>query len=485
MGPGDTGDCEDFALTKMQDLINSGFNVKNLQMAWGQTEKGGYHAFMVIQTSNRGTLVLDNRYPNVMKLENVPYRIFGYQKAGQTWAKFTTQLTDVPIEYMTCNSMAFADGDEVIVKFEDQDWNQPKVIGFHYVPGTCELSIYQIGGLFTLGNGSIDELPPPDERPSGTQIYDPIDDDWLSVAEMPGTVTPIAVEYPMTIRACLGSTTDVSNIWVIGGLIREYYYVFQLLPEYPIKRCDKYNKGLNIWTERQEFPGVPRSFVQGWYLSGSTYIIGGSDYETTEAGEPVIYHDSHNDFDKFNDETDSWISLANYYTSLYLHTTFKLGGNGYIAGGSSGNWGDIYTDYDFSSVTAVTRKYDPDSSTWSFVQNLDEPKILAAGFNLSSTGKGYVAGGEYATGPPGPESSFYRKNLLEYDPDLDTYQNKTPLANWFSRLNAASAGQYGYLNLNSGDDDNKRFQQYDGLADTWTGKQNSSYGIAWYSALSA
>jgi len=46
-------------------------------------------------------------------------------------------LSSVPIEYMTCNSAAFEDGDQVVVRFENQDWEQPKVIGFRSNPRPC------------------------------------------------------------------------------------------------------------------------------------------------------------------------------------------------------------------------------------------------------------------------------------------------------------------------------------------------------------
>jgi hypothetical protein len=49
----------------------------------------------------------------------------------------TTYLVNVPIEYMDCNAGAFNVGDEVLVEFQDQDWNQPVVIGFKEQPKEC------------------------------------------------------------------------------------------------------------------------------------------------------------------------------------------------------------------------------------------------------------------------------------------------------------------------------------------------------------
>lgn len=46
-------------------------------------------------------------------------------------------LSDVPIEYMNCNSGAFETGDDVVVKFTGQDWENPKVIGFKDNPRPC------------------------------------------------------------------------------------------------------------------------------------------------------------------------------------------------------------------------------------------------------------------------------------------------------------------------------------------------------------
>lgn len=49
----------------------------------------------------------------------------------------STSLTAVPIEYMQCNATAFDDGDEVVVQFVEQSWDNPKVIGFVSNPKSC------------------------------------------------------------------------------------------------------------------------------------------------------------------------------------------------------------------------------------------------------------------------------------------------------------------------------------------------------------
>lgn len=68
-------------------------------------------------------------------------------------------LNNVPIEYLSCNGAAFEEGDKVVVKFEDQDWNSPKVIGFVSNPKSCgpilifKIKIVSAETIFTERNG--------------------------------------------------------------------------------------------------------------------------------------------------------------------------------------------------------------------------------------------------------------------------------------------------------------------------------------------
>lgn len=49
----------------------------------------------------------------------------------------TPTLSGVPFNYMDCDSAAFSEGDSVIVRFREYDWNQPEVIGFASNPQPC------------------------------------------------------------------------------------------------------------------------------------------------------------------------------------------------------------------------------------------------------------------------------------------------------------------------------------------------------------
>lgn len=68
-------------------------------------------------------------------LEQVTSRAKGIDvtaKPGMSWV-----LENVPIQYMNCNAWAFENGDDVLVKFQNYDWDSPVVIGFKDHPRPC------------------------------------------------------------------------------------------------------------------------------------------------------------------------------------------------------------------------------------------------------------------------------------------------------------------------------------------------------------
>lgn len=47
------------------------------------------------------------------------------------------EFTDVPIEYMTCDSMAYENGNSVLVEFKNKHFDEPVIIGFRSNPKPC------------------------------------------------------------------------------------------------------------------------------------------------------------------------------------------------------------------------------------------------------------------------------------------------------------------------------------------------------------
>lgn len=80
------------------------------------------------------------------------------------------ELESVPISYMDCNGLAFEDGDEVVIEFQNNDWNQPRVIGFVGPPQECSETRYYSVMFFKPSWGSSD-LPDTVFQVSGEKYF--------------------------------------------------------------------------------------------------------------------------------------------------------------------------------------------------------------------------------------------------------------------------------------------------------------------------
>jgi len=82
----DRGDCEDYVLTKRNQLDKLGWSkIKDLAIALCWTETGGYHAVLVAKT-DKGDYVLDNRHNTVKDWAALPYRWNKIQD-GKKWRR--------------------------------------------------------------------------------------------------------------------------------------------------------------------------------------------------------------------------------------------------------------------------------------------------------------------------------------------------------------------------------------------------------------
>ena len=451
MSPGDTGDCEDFALTKMQELLDYGVDVKNLQLMLCEVVTGQHHAVLAIQTSNRGTLILDNRYNSVMLIGNVPYRFYAYQSAGTDFKSYTARLEAISIEYMNCNALAFADGDSVVVEFSDQDWNQSKVIGFKASPQTCIKDFYQFGGTRNVNwvlSGGV--MRPDIGEYTGAQRYKYGTDTWEEEPVLPGLVTIGAYDYQEALQSRIMAISDEgSKTWVIGGCITTAAYnpIGGTRPTYVIKTNDRYNKGLRAWTSRADMPTPERSMGHGFFLSGEIYIYGGSEYYTeVDPNSPVGVYPTYNDFDKYNDNTDVWASLPGALGLSQNHATFKILGKGYLCGGSSNNW-ETDDGVPGAGKTGCS-EYDPVEASWESKTSMPGARLGAAGCHILSRDKGYVVGGD----------RFTLNSHLEFDAIANSWTAKAslPLPLNFDHGQSVGAGDSESFHcINSGADLNK------------------------------
>lgn len=393
MGAGDPGDCEDFALTKQQALIDAGYNAKNLQLAWGYTETGGGHAFLLIQ-SNRGTLVLDNRYQTVMQLENVPYRVQGYQRAGQTWANFTTKLEAVPIEYMSCNAAAFSDGDAVLVKFEGQDWSSPKVIGFKENPAACEFSMYAFWG----------------NDPSGAY-------EQAFKIDLSTQVAAIIATYqflnPFN-REAVASFKAGASIHLVGGYAQNITYGLYEQSAAVLNNNTQYNTATGVYAEKTEVPAPVRSMSAGFSLGAYGYSIGGGKYFDPDYVSGYLTGNVYPDNDQYYPTTDAWSAKTDCPLSRMGARGFAVNGKLHILNGH-----DDFIAYsgpgDGNNVQSGHTAFDPDADSWQSMTDIDEPRTL--GNHCAIGDNGYAFGGFIFTGAYSTATQIDRV----YTPGTDTW----------------------------------------------------------------
>lgn len=82
-------------------------------------------------------------------------------------------LTNIPIQYMTCNGAAFSVNDRVVVEFPGQNWDSPRIIGFESNPKPCAGWFEFFDGLVWDLGETDDPTLWPTECKSATTPYNP------------------------------------------------------------------------------------------------------------------------------------------------------------------------------------------------------------------------------------------------------------------------------------------------------------------------
>ena len=81
--PGNTGDCEDYALEKRRDLMRQGFSLSNLLLTVVRKPDGEGHAVLTVRT-DKGDFVLDNLTNSVRQWDQTGYRFLKRQATNHT-----------------------------------------------------------------------------------------------------------------------------------------------------------------------------------------------------------------------------------------------------------------------------------------------------------------------------------------------------------------------------------------------------------------
>lgn len=449
MGAGDKGDCEDFALTKVQALIDSGWSPKNLQLAVCYTELGEGHAVLMIRTKNRGNLILDNRFQEVRNQSSLNYNWHSSQLAGTSWGAFSVQLENVPIEYMECNSAAFADGDQVVVEFSDLSLNNPKVIGFYTNPKPCEQYIFCAVGSYN-------------SYTYGNLRYDVLGNSWIGRAE---PQMPYSYGYWQYATALKYGQYG----FVMGGytaFFNGYNFTNEVL-----NICKYYNALGNAWGNAQSFSGNKRTLSGGFAISTKGYLVGGTYFP--EIGPGSGPDDVFDKVDEINFSTLSWTVKNNYFDALGGCEGFAAAnGKGYIIGGKVNDW------LEFLNVIKSIREYNQAGDAWVAKTGMSGSRQKHAIFEVG--GFGYVTGGWLKTSHFGSDDTpavwygdnvYITRNCQKYDHNADSWSTKQHQHNF-------TIDAYGIKNgiNNKGFKTNSPLgiQIYDSVSDSWSASKDSS-----------
>lgn len=401
MSPGGSGDCEDFVFTKMQRLVSVyGWNPRDLKLVTSYTREGIGHAMLGVRSSNRGLMLLDVNYDQVVASSRLPYRVDKIALTKDEWSSYTRRLDAVPVEYMQCNAWAFEDGDRVVVQFTSQDWAQPKVVGFADGPQACAFKFYFLC-QFTLNCAA-----------GGQIVYDIASDSFRNMGQM--------MDPEFRDRAA-GAVVG-SNIHVAGG------YASRCSGGSPVEvgtvaDHDIFNTGTEAWSSAANIPNA-RTGLMGAGVGGKAYFFGGFSQQhnakqtvndTGDCGERVFSWTSFmsaigpffNQCSEFDPVAAAWTAKTAITASKAMLQPFTIAQLIYAAGGVVGQVDDTqnmatctetgggthsYTDLeDQYQFTDDARRYSPLGDAWAAIAGLSAERAFHAAANFEAAG--YVFGG--------------------------------------------------------------------------------------------
>jgi hypothetical protein len=349
-------------------------------------------------------------------------------------------LENVSIEYLNCNSGAFADGDEVIVEFEDQDFNNPKVIGFAENPQGCGSDFIQIGGQLNTKNAYIYYN---DTEAWSTARSLPATRNWVMTSCAPVLLkiyimggqnfiggdydgldecaefdteleTSAGIADMLSGKMLIGAFAISLNVYVCGGL-RKWVAGYG-----PIKDFEKYDTLLDSWQSKSDL-SVGRWSPCAASVLGKGYLFYGRD-ELHGSATPS-FENSMKRYDpgpsSWSDETDSDYGRCYAFAMVLAEKIYAVVG---VASSSQtpsdtevfdAGYGGIYKTFGCS-------KYDPVAKSWSVINHYpyDGNGNIWGKSGAGSKGRGYQIGNKAVTG--------YFASL---NPETDTWAELDPNPN--------------------------------------------------------
>ena len=157
----------------------------------------------------------------------------------------------------------------------------------------------------------------------------------------------------------------------------------------------EYDPVNDTWTQKANFPGIPRDGAASFVINGKAYVGAGCN----ENVSPKYY----NDFYEYDPMNNTWTQKDSFPgTPRYLGISFSINGKGYFGTGYPGPKDDFW-------------EYNPATDSWTQVASFPGgPRMCLAYFTIG--GKGYAG--------TGMDNFVSEVDFYEYDPTLNVWTQK-------------------------------------------------------------
>lgn len=221
--------------------------------------------------------------------------------------------------------------------------------------------------------------------------YNPAKNKWTRKADLGGVARKCATGFSIS-----------------QGTINKGYIGTGLLPvgTTPLNLQDfwEYDPVTNTWSQKTDFPGIPRWAAVSFSIDGKGYLGTGINY--VSASEISWFQD----FYEYDPGENTWTRKADFIgTERAYAVGFSIGSMGYIGTGSSHH--TFYSDF---------WEFQPAQNTWIRKNDFGSARGAATGFSIGT--KGYVGTGEYDVNAP-----KYLADFWEYDQNTNAWARKTDL----------------------------------------------------------
>jgi len=261
-------------------------------------------------------------------------------------------------------------------------WTARSPMPIHLHQGASAIAgngrIYVFGGAYTLRI---------------TQEYDPLNDTWTRVADMP------------TGRYDLGGAAGPDG--------KAYAITGWQMPGFS-SAMEAYDPATGAWTSRAPVLRPRQIPACATGKDGFIYCIGGTYYEP---------YDGLNLVDVYNSVANNWTTAADMPTARWwLAAVGASNGKIYAIGGYLGGGGSLGNgQYSAARILNTVEEYDPGTNTWTTKAPMPTPR---AGLTAVATpdGKIYAIGGNN-----GQNLVNYLATVEVYDTATNTWSTETPM----------------------------------------------------------